>query len=176
MKRKDKALIATTAATLALVAFSAFSALEPQENHFEASTKAPAPAAAEVITIVEPNPYEALALKLATDPDYLTPEVTETTTPKTLGTFQLTAYCACPACCGEWADGRTFTGTEATEGRTVAVDPDVIPLGSSVYIDGQEYIAEDIGGAIQGNRVDVFFNNHADALEFGVQYAEVSVK
>jgi 3D (Asp-Asp-Asp) domain-containing protein len=95
--------------------------------------------------------------------------------PQPLGTFKLTAYCACPKCCGQWADGITFTGTKATQGRTVAVDPAVIPLGSSVYINGQEYIAEDTGNAIVGNRVDVFFDSHAAALEFGVQYLEVSI-
>ena len=97
-------------------------------------------------------------------------------TPKNLGRFKLTAYCACPKCCGEWADGITYTGTKATQGRTIAVDPDVIPLGSVVIINGREYVAEDIGGAIDGNRVvDIFFNSHAEALEFGVQYADVSL-
>ena len=96
-------------------------------------------------------------------------------TPKNLGRFKLTAYCACPKCCGAWADGVTYTGTKATAGRTIAVDPDVIPLGSVVSINGREYVAEDIGGAIDGNRVDIFFNSHAEALEFGVQYADVSI-
>ena len=70
----------------------------------------------------------------------------------------------------------TYTGTEATAGRTVAVDPDVIPLGSTVYIDGAEYIAEDIGGAIKGRRIDVLLPTHEAALEFGVQYADVAIK
>lgn len=61
----------------------------------------------------------------------------------------------------------------ATEGRTIAVDPDVIELGSTVTINGRDYVAEDIGGAIQGERIDVYFDDHADALEFGVQYAEI---
>lgn len=93
-----------------------------------------------------------------------------------LGEFKLTAYCDCEKCCGEWADGITYTGTQATAGRTVAVDPDVIPLGSTVYINGAEYIAEDIGGAIQGKRIDVLFPTHQEALQFGVQYASVSIK
>ena len=62
-----------------------------------------------------------------------------------LGTFKLTAYCACSACCGQWADGITATGTTARAGRTIAVDPSVIPLGSTVYINGREYIAEYTG-------------------------------
>jgi 3D (Asp-Asp-Asp) domain-containing protein len=98
-------------------------------------------------------------------------------TPKSedLGEFKLTAYCTCPKCCGRWADGITYTGTEATPGRTIAVDPEVIPLGSSVYINGHTYVAEDIGGAIKGNRIDVLFASHQEALEFGVQYSNVSI-
>ena len=90
-----------------------------------------------------------------------------------LGEFKTTAYCPCPVCCGEWADGLTYTETVATEGRTIAVDPDVIPLGSIVEINGVEYVAEDIGGAIKDNRIDIFFSSHEDALEWGVQYYEI---
>lgn len=90
-----------------------------------------------------------------------------------LGEFRITAYCPCEKCCGEWADGLTYTETVATEGRTIAVDPDVIPLGSIVEINGVEYIAEDVGGAIKGDRVDLYFNRHLDALEWGVQYLDI---
>ena len=93
-----------------------------------------------------------------------------------LGEFTLTAYCACSRCCGVWANGYTATGTWATEGRTIAVDPKVIPYGSRVLLiwpDGTQhsYIAEDCGGGIQGNRIDVFFNDHQAARVFGVQSA-----
>jgi len=64
--------------------------------------------------------------------------------------------------------GRTATGVKATEGRTVAVDPRVIPLGWWVYIEGIGYRrAEDTGGAIKGNKIDVFFNSHTEAVRFG---------
>lgn len=68
----------------------------------------------------------------------------------------LTAYCPNSCCCDEWSDGITYTGTSAQEGVTIAVDPDVIPLGAWVEINGNQYHAEDIGGAIKGNRIDVF--------------------
>ncbi len=90
-----------------------------------------------------------------------------------LGRFKLTAYCACPICCGEWADGITATGTVATQGRTIAVDPSVIPYGSKVRIKDNIYIAEDCGGAIKENRIDVFFDDHNEALNYGVQYEDV---
>lgn len=92
-----------------------------------------------------------------------------------LGEFKITHYCPCPLCCGEWADGITYTGTKASEGRTIAVDPDVIPLGSTVVIDGQEYIAEDVGGAIQGSRIDIYKADHQAALDAGVFSAEAYI-
>ena len=95
--------------------------------------------------------------------------------PISLGKFKLTAYCNCKKCCGKWAGGVTATGVMPKEGRTIAVDRTVIPLGSTVMIDGHEYIAEDVGGAIKGNRIDVYFSNHNDALKFGVKYKEVFI-
>ena len=91
-----------------------------------------------------------------------------------LGTFKLTAYCPCSKCCGK-SDGITASGTRATQGRTIAVDTRVIPIGKNVIIDGNTYIAEDTGGAIKGNRIDVYFNSHQEALNFGIKYKEVFV-
>lgn len=92
-----------------------------------------------------------------------------------LGNFKLTAYCACARCCGK-SDGITATGTVATQGRTIAVDPSVIPYGTEVIINGNTYIAEDCGGAIKYNKIDIFFDSHQEALDFGVQYADVYIK
>lgn len=103
---------------------------------------------------------------------------------ESLGEFKLTAYCSCEKCCGEWALNRPkdengkdivygSTGTILVAGTSIATDPSVIPYGSQVEINGHIYTAHDTGGAIQGNRIDVYFDNHQDALNFGVQYAEV---
>jgi 3D (Asp-Asp-Asp) domain-containing protein len=97
-----------------------------------------------------------------------------------LGEFTLTAYCPCMKCCGK-TDGITATGTTAAEGRTIAVDPLVIPYGSAVtlyFADGTShtYTAEDCGGAIKGNRLDIYFDDHQAALQFGVQSAMVYVE
>lgn len=89
-----------------------------------------------------------------------------------IGFFDITAYCSCNECCGK-SDGITATGTKATQGRTIAVDPEVIPYGTKIVIAGNEYIAEDCGGAIKGNMIDIYFDNHADALEYGVRTEEV---
>ena len=92
-----------------------------------------------------------------------------------LGEYTLTAYCPCTRCCGK-DDGITATGTLAAEGRTIAVDPRVIPYGSRVLLifpNGTQhtYIAEDCGSGVIGNRVDVFFSDHETARVFGVQSA-----
>lgn len=89
----------------------------------------------------------------------------------TTTTFKVTAYCPCSKCCGK-EDGITATGTVATAGRTIAVDPTVIPYGSKVILDGVTYVAEDTGGSIKGNKIDMFFDTHQEALEWGVKYIE----
>lgn len=91
-----------------------------------------------------------------------------------LGEYKLTAYCPCVKCCGK-SDGITATGVKAKSGRTVAVDPNVIPLGSEIIIDGICYTAEDVGGAVKGNVIDIFFDTHEEALQFGVQYKDVNI-
>jgi 3D (Asp-Asp-Asp) domain-containing protein len=92
-----------------------------------------------------------------------------------LGEFTITHYCACSRCCGK-SDGVTATGTQATEGRTIAVDPEVIPYGTKVLIDGHEYIAEDTGGAIRGNKIDIYVDSHQEAISRGRVVREVFVQ
>lgn len=94
---------------------------------------------------------------------------------KAMGNFKLTFYCACSSCSGGYGAG-TATGTRCTEGRTIAVDPRVIPLGSKVYIEGfGDFIAEDTGGAIKGNRIDIYLNDHSRCYALGVARANVYV-
>lgn len=92
---------------------------------------------------------------------------------KSLGEFVITYYCPESCCCGEYADGVTASGTKATAGRTIAADPDVLPIGSVVIIDGHTYTVEDVGGAIKGKRIDIFMDSHEEALQAGVRTAEV---
>lgn len=92
---------------------------------------------------------------------------------KPLGTFRITHYCPCSICCGPWANGITSTGVTATTNRTIAVDPSQIPYGSKVVINGQVYVAEDCGGAIRTNCIDVYVATHSEAEQKGVFYTEV---
>ena len=63
-----------------------------------------------------------------------------------LGEYDITYYCACETCC-DVETGITATGTQVAEGRTIAVDPSVIPYGTQVIIGGHVFTAEDCGGA-----------------------------
>lgn len=94
---------------------------------------------------------------------------------KNLGTFKLTYYCACELCCNV-ETGITATGAPVVEGRTIAVDPKVIPYGTQVIIGGHVFTAEDCGGAIKEKHIDIYVNDHASALELGVSYADVYLK
>ena len=89
-------------------------------------------------------------------------------------TATLTAYCPCVKCCGK-SDGITASGTQATAGRTVAVDTRLIPYGTEISIDGKTYIAEDCGGKVKGYTIDVFFDSHEEALNFGRQTKTVKI-
>ena len=90
-----------------------------------------------------------------------------------VGNCTITYYCCEPYehICGT-GDGITATGLPVSPWM-VAVDPDVIPLGSTVVIDGQQYLAADTG--VTGYCVDVAVPTHAEALELGVRSAEVWV-
>lgn len=86
-----------------------------------------------------------------------------------------TAYCPCTKCCGPYAKGVTSSGLPAERGA-IAVDPRVIPLGSRVYVDGYGFaVAADTGSAIKGNRVDVCFSSHEEALRWGRKQVKVYV-
>lgn len=88
--------------------------------------------------------------------------------------YVITAYCPCMKCCGK-SDGITASGVKAIEGITVAMDKS-IPFGTKIYIDGiGERIVQDRGGAIKGNRIDLYFDSHQEALNFGRQTKEVTI-
>ena len=90
-----------------------------------------------------------------------------------IGECTVTYYC-CEAyehVCGD-GDGLTATGIPVTPG-VVAVDPEVIPLGSTVIIDGQAYLAADTGGAVRGSHVDIAVATHQEAEDLGTTTTKV---
>ena len=88
--------------------------------------------------------------------------------------FRVTAYCPCAKCCGKWADGITASGTRADH-RLVAA-PREFPFGTVMRIPGYGTVkVEDRGGAIKGDRLDVLFPTHSEALRWGVQWVDVEL-
>lgn len=99
--------------------------------------------------------------------------------------LEATAYCPCYECCGKYPSNKwyniTATGTVGKVG-VIAVDPRVIPLGSQVYIEGlygaKNYgygSAEDTGGAIKGQIIDLYFNTHRETINWGRQQVKVYI-
>ena len=92
-----------------------------------------------------------------------------------IGFFELTFYCSCVICCGIWSAEHpdnigtdfvheTASGTELIAGRTIAVDPNVIPFDTEIYITGFGWrTAEDTGSAVIGNIIDIFVGSHDTA-------------
>ena len=93
---------------------------------------------------------------------------------ESMGEFTLTFYCPCYQCSEGW-EHQTASGATAVEGITVAADPS-IPFGTHVLINGEEYIVQDRGGSIKGNKIDIFKESHSECLKNGIQKAEVFVK
>jgi len=93
---------------------------------------------------------------------------------RVLKNVKLTAYSAGPASTGKTPDhpsyGMTSTGVKVQEGRTIAVDPDVIPLGWWVYIEGFGFRrAEDTGSAVKGKIIDIYFDSEETVKRFGTK-------
>ncbi len=117
----------------------------------------------EQTTVEETTEIELTTVKFEDIPD-----LTE------LGTFKYFWYCReeYPHICNGGAPYLTKMETKPTD-KTVAVDPDIIPLGSKLYINGEYYIAEDTGSNIKGNRIDFNCATHSQALDNGTGYVKV---
>ena len=87
--------------------------------------------------------------------------------------FKVTAYCSCSKCCGKQT-GITASGTRATAGRTIAASSQY-SFGTKLLINGNVYTVEDRGGAIKGNKIDIYMDTHSQALAWGVKYLPVQV-
>lgn len=134
-----------------------------------ASTEETRPASATPTSVVLPSKEIDVAESVTPPPEPVKEE-------PDWAEYEATAYCACEKCCGTWAENRpngivyTASGAVAQEGVTIAADWDVLPPGTVVYIDGLgERMVQDRGGAIKGNAVDIYFEDHDEALVFGRQ-------
>ena len=129
-------------------------------------------------TVEETEITEITEVQIETEPEVVEP------TEIYLGDYVITYYCKCEICCDEYANNRpivngqevvyTFTGEIAQEGTTIAVDSSKIPYGTTIYIEGIGLrVAQDCGGAIKGNRIDVYMDSHQEALEAGMHTSKV---
>jgi 3D (Asp-Asp-Asp) domain-containing protein len=93
--------------------------------------------------------------------------------------MRVTAYCPCPICCGEYSDGITACGHKIQPGDTFVAADGRYSFGTEMLIPGynnsQPVKVLDRGGAIKGNKLDVFFATHQEALEWGVKHLDVKV-
>ena len=86
-----------------------------------------------------------------------------------------TAYDSSWESCGSW-DGKTTASGLPVRRGVVAVDPDVIPLGTRLYVEGYgEALAADTGGAIKGNRIDLYMESREEALNYGIRMVNIRV-
>ncbi len=94
--------------------------------------------------------------------------------------MRVTAYCPCPKCCGEYSDGVTACGHKIRPGDTFVAADGRYSFGTEMLIPGYSNSRPvevlDRGGAIKGNRLDVFFATHQEALEWGVRHLDIRVR
>jgi 3D (Asp-Asp-Asp) domain-containing protein len=102
----------------------------------------------------------------------------ESQKPKSAGVFEITWYCAenYPHICNNGDSTYTASGTLSTPYRTASADWDVLPPGTVIIVDGHEWIIEDKGGAIKGNRLDLMVETHAEVMSKGKSEAKVFIK
>lgn len=96
--------------------------------------------------------------------------------PQKYFTMVATAYCPCEICCDQWSvNKRTFTGDKAKRG-CIAIDPQarILNFGQEVWIDGYGIgMCNDIGGGIEGWEIDLCFETHQEAIDWGRQLVRV---
>ena len=92
---------------------------------------------------------------------------------ESLGVYTITYYCSCADCCGYWSGGPTASGSYPVADWTVAADPDVLPLGTHIYINGHEYCVEDTGSGVEGQHIDIYVSDHQLAVNNGITAAEI---
>ena len=90
---------------------------------------------------------------------------------ESLGNFSVTAYCPCRKCSG--GNSLTYSGTVPKADHTISADLSVFPVGTKVMIDDIVYTVEDKGSGVNGNKADIFFSTHEEALAYGRKTKEV---
>ena len=145
------------------------------QPHFELETMAAHPLSAPTEPASSPSP-----LPLNTKASVFNTEVTQESADEWQTVrMRVTAYCPCARCCGQYADGMTACGHVIEAGDTFVAADKRYAFGTEMIIPGYNHERTvkvlDRGGAIKGDRIDVFFPSHQEALEWGVKYLDVKV-
>lgn len=88
-----------------------------------------------------------------------------------LGKFKTTAYCGCKNC--SKGSGLTYSGTVPRQNHTISADIRLFPIGTQLMIGDTIYTVEDVGSGVVGNVLDLYFDSHQDAVNYGVQTVDV---
>ena len=109
-----------------------------------------------------------------TAPDHITQPDKKVVTTETVK-MEITAYCSGKCCCGKWADG-FFADGSPVGGKAIAADTDYYDMGQEMYVPGYgRATVKDVGGAIKGNKLDLYFSTHQEALNWGRQFLTVEI-
>lgn len=90
---------------------------------------------------------------------------------KSLGMFTTTGYCNCSICSG--GHNLTYSGTVPQANHTLSADLDLFPIGTKLMINGTVYTVEDMGSSVEGNKVDIYYASHEEAIAHGTKQEEV---
>jgi 3D (Asp-Asp-Asp) domain-containing protein len=175
-----------------MVAFVGAAAAAPRVMIVQIAGTAPAPAAhhyTPVTLVTTSNEVAAAAPRVEAAPTELLHDAHDNavTAVAVIGPrvrtmrMEVTAYCPCTKCCGENAQGITASGRDVSynNSRFVAADTTVLPFHTKLVIPGYHSGATveviDRGGAIKGNKLDLYFPTHEEALEWGRQWVDVTI-
>lgn len=164
-KTKNNSRKVMCAALVLGCAFTGFTVTNTSPDDCQYAIAAPIP------TVKEFNEAQKDILIPAPKPDIVVTEEESTSTQPSertlvsLGEYRISAYCPCEKCCLK-SDGITASGTQATAGRTAAMNG--VPFGTKIVIDGHEYTIEDRGGGLGSKIIDIYFDTHEEALNSGL--------
>lgn len=161
----------TTSAGSAISTAAAGSATDPSTALLEKQAAEQAEAAALAAQIAQEEAAASIGTRTGETPigAVVTEESTKYTKGASLGVFQITGY---------YGNGKTNSGTWPKADHTIAADTSVLPMGTKVFVNNTVYTVEDIGGAVKGNLIDIYYNSYEEAFgvtALGHRFAEVFV-
>lgn len=164
-------MVTTSAGSAIATPAAAGSATDPSTALLEKQAAEQAEAAALAAQIAQEEAAASIGTRTGETPigAVVTEESTKYTKGASLGVFQITGY---------YGNGKTNSGTWPKADHTIAADTTVLPMGTKVFIHNTVYTVEDIGGAVKGNLIDIYYNSYEEAFgvtALGHRFAEVFV-